>query len=133
MSRKVKAVRASVGSTGWQETKIEPQQIVAHRVVERLFQSFERCRLFGIALAADLGMLAARPASPCASCRWRGSWPRSSARRRACPECPLFGHCSSAATKASWASSSAWLRSRVKRVRPAMSFACSIRQMASIA
>ena len=46
---------------------------------------------------------------------------------------PAFGHCSSALSRASWASSSAWLISRVKRVRPAMSFACSIRHTASIA
>src|SRR4051794_32908579 len=46
---------------------------------------------------------------------------------------PESGRRSSAATSASCASSSARPRSRTRRVRPAMSFACSIRQTASIA
>src|SRR5687768_16591403 len=46
---------------------------------------------------------------------------------------PLAGHCSSAATSASCARSSASPTSRTIRVSPAMSFADSIRQTASIA
>src|SRR2546428_11981387 len=46
---------------------------------------------------------------------------------------PSAGHCSSAATRASCASSSAVPMSPTRRARPAMSRADSIRQMASIA
>ena len=46
---------------------------------------------------------------------------------------PESGHCRRAASNASWASSSAWPTSRVRRVRPPISFAASIRQTASIA
>src|SRR5437016_3600446 len=46
---------------------------------------------------------------------------------------PDSGHCSSAATRASWASSSARPTSRTIRARPAMSLADSILQTASIA
>src|SRR5262245_14240785 len=46
---------------------------------------------------------------------------------------PDSGHCSSAATSASCARSSAKPTSRTMRVRPAISFADSIRQTASIA
>ena len=45
---------------------------------------------------------------------------------------PDSGHCSSAATRASWARSSARPTSRTMRVRPAMSRADSIRQTASM-
>nr|WP_276602713.1 hypothetical protein [Nannocystis pusilla] len=43
---------------------------------------------------------------------------------------PAVGHCSSAATSASWASSSAMPRSRTNRVSPAISLADSRRQTA---
>src|SRR5258707_7708741 len=46
---------------------------------------------------------------------------------------PESGHCSSAATRASWARSSATPTSRTIRVRPAMSLGDSILQTASIA
>src|SRR5438094_5179133 len=46
---------------------------------------------------------------------------------------PDSGHCSSAATRASWARSSARPTSRTSRARPAMSRGASIRQTASIA
>jgi hypothetical protein len=46
---------------------------------------------------------------------------------------PDSGHCSSAATSASWASSSASPTSRTIRATPAMILADSIRQTASIA
>src|SRR3979409_1972917 len=46
---------------------------------------------------------------------------------------PDSGHCSSAATSASWARSSATATSRTMRVSPAISRADSIRQTASIA
>src|SRR5207244_4443737 len=46
---------------------------------------------------------------------------------------PDSGHCSSAATRASWARSSATATSRTMRVSPAISRADSIRQTASIA
>src|SRR6266508_5404843 len=46
---------------------------------------------------------------------------------------PDSGHCSSAATSASWASSSARPTSRTIRARPAMTLADSILQTASIA
>ena len=46
---------------------------------------------------------------------------------------PATGHCSRAATNASWQTSSASPRSPVNRVRTAMSLGDSIRQMASIA
>ena len=58
---------------------------------------------------------------------------RPSARRRGCPGRPARGQRSSAATSASCASSSARPTSRTMRARPAMSFACSMRQTASIA
>src|SRR5215510_8843931 len=46
---------------------------------------------------------------------------------------PDSGHCSKAATNASWASSSATPTSRTMRVRPAISLADSILQTASMA
>src|SRR5258706_11263706 len=46
---------------------------------------------------------------------------------------PEPGHCSRAATRASWASSSAMPMSRTMRVRPAMMRADSMRQTASMA
>src|SRR5262245_52225548 len=46
---------------------------------------------------------------------------------------PTFGHCSSAATSASCASSSAVPISRTIRIRPPISFACSILKTASMA
>jgi hypothetical protein len=46
---------------------------------------------------------------------------------------PDAGHCSSAATSASWARSSATDTSRTMRVSPAISRADSMRQTASIA
>ena len=46
---------------------------------------------------------------------------------------PSDGHCSSAATRASWASSSASPTSRTSPVRPAMILADSSRHTASIA
>src|SRR6185295_13522372 len=46
---------------------------------------------------------------------------------------PVRGHCSSAATSASWARSSARATSRTMRVSPAMSRGDSMRQTASIA
>src|SRR5262245_22803153 len=46
---------------------------------------------------------------------------------------PEFGHCSSAATSASCASSSAVPISRTIRIRPPTSFACSILKTASMA
>src|SRR5881397_1737879 len=46
---------------------------------------------------------------------------------------PDSGHCSSAATSASWARSSAMPTSPTMRARPAISLADSIRQTASIA
>src|SRR5690606_6756557 len=45
---------------------------------------------------------------------------------------PLWGHCSSAATKESWASSSAKPTSRTSRLMAAMTFVDSIRHTASM-
>ena len=63
----------------------------------------------------------------------RGAWRWPSARRPGCRARPSRGQCSSAATSASCASSSARPTSRTMRARPAMSCADSMRQTASIA
>ncbi len=111
----------------------EAQQVVADVVVER-----------GI----EVGLRRPRPRS-----RSRGRAPRASCsisfrrRSRSMARClaaaisqapglsgmPDLGHCSSAVTRASCASSSARPTSRTMRARPAISLACSMRKTASMA
>ncbi len=82
-----------------------------------------------------------RPSSSTLACRVTARRIASTPRRRATSisqapglsGTPDAGHCSSAATRASWARSSASPTSRTTRARPAISLADSIRQTASIA
>ena len=110
----------------------EPQQIVADVVVAGGLERGVRHRLLDPEVATDLAGLRS-------SLVLRRNW--SIARRLAVAishapgfrGMPVAGHCSSAATSASCASSSASPTSRTMRASPAMSFADSIRQTASIA
>ena len=112
----------------------EPQQVVADVVVDRGLEVVRRqssCRAsssWPSSLVLALEQLARGAAD-----RSRGAsrWP--SATRPGCPGTPVSGHCSSAATSASCASSSARPTSRTMRASPAISFADSILQTASIA
>src|SRR5256885_3090611 len=131
-SRSVSATRASVESTGWQAVKIR------------------RSRSSPISSS----MAASKSRSASSLCSTSSSWPSSSClrssvfcrRSKSIARClavpisqapglvgmPDTGHCSSAATRASWASSSATPTSRTMWARPAISRADSIRQTASI-
>ena len=130
--RRVRAIRASVDSTGWQEMNISrsrssPSSSSASRTASN-----------------SLGELP--PASTSRPSRLSFSRSRSFRRIRSTARClavtmsqapglggmPSAGHCSSAETRASWASSSARPTSRTSRVRPAMIRADSIRHTASI-
>jgi hypothetical protein len=109
-SRSVSATRASVDSTGWQAVKIRRSRSSpmssARGVVQRIHEvghdrGLQRLQVGGqFARACGPGS-AAGAAGPA-----RGSWPWSSARRRGCRQA-VAGQCSSAATSASCASSSA--------------------------
>src|SRR5262245_25189054 len=129
ISRNVSATRASAASTGWQAVKMRRSR---------------SSPMWSSRAASRSGSAA----SPSAS-SWLISWCLRSIslwrRRRSMARClaaaisqapglsgmPEFGHCSSAATSASCASSSARPTSRTMRARPAMSLACSIRKTAS--
>ena len=125
------AVRASVDSTGWQVEEHQAQQVVADVVVDRRVDVRPAAPLLDLELAGELVVLALQ---------------RRPRRRRSIARClavamsqapglsgtPDSGHCSSAATSASCASSSAGPTSRTIRVRPAMSCGDSMRQTASM-
>src|ERR1700720_485076 len=130
--RSVSATRASVESTGWQEMKTRRR----------------RSSPTGSSIAAtrsdSAGSSLAASSWPSSSCLRSSSLPR---RRRSIARCfavamsqapglsgtPDSGHCSSAATRESCASSSARPTSRTIRARAGMTLAASIRQTASIA
>src|SRR5262245_35754084 len=130
-SRRVRAARASVGRTGWQAVNMRRSRsspMSSSRTVSR---------------------------SGSASCCWAARrWPISAClrsinldrRTRSIARCfavamshapglsgtPDSGHCSRAATRASWASSSAAPTSRTIRASPAINRADSMRQTASM-
>ncbi|TWH03393.1 hypothetical protein L613_008100000160 [Pseudoxanthomonas taiwanensis J19] len=129
--RRVRATRESCGSTGWQAMNIS-------RSTSSPTVSSSRCS----ARAATSSCSCSSSQATCTcfssrSFRWRR---RSMARLRAVvisqapglSGTPSAGHFSSAATSASWASSSARPTSRTIRVRPPITRADSIRQTASM-
>src|SRR5690242_19323274 len=131
-SRRVSATRASVESTGWHVVNTSRRRSSSNG---------------SSAAAARSGCSTPPPrrSSSCPSSRVLRSW-TSARRRRSTARCfavamsqapglsgtPDSGHCSSAATSASCARSSARPTSRTIRARPAISRADSIRQTASI-
>src|SRR6266850_5465106 len=131
-SRRVRAARGSGARTGWQETKIRRSRSSSTSSALGMFRS---------AMALSCWAAISRPSSSCL----RSS--RSLRRRRSIARCfavamsqapglsgtPDSGHCSSAATSASCARSSARPTSRTTRVRPAMSRGASILHTASMA
>ena len=127
------ATRASVESTGWQavNTAAAGRRRSSSSSAASSSGRPRRCSL--LELAAELLRACARaPAS-----RRRRSMARCLAvaisQAPGLSGTPVAGHCSSAATSASCARSSARPTSRTIRARPAMSRADSIRQTASIA
>ena len=133
-SRSVSATRASVDSTGWQAMKIS--------------RSRSSPMSSSGSSSLDVGprrpLTGPRPRGASSSClRSSTVLRRSRSIARCLPVAmshapglsgtPDAGHCSSAATRASWARSSARPTSRTMRARPAMSRADSIRQTASMA
>jgi hypothetical protein len=130
--RSVSATRASVDRTGWQEMNMRRSK---------------SSPISSSSVASRSGTVASsRPSIS----RQSSSRSRSASllrRNRSIARClaaimsqapgfsgrPDTGHCLSAATRASCARSSATPTSRTIRVSPAMSFACSILQTASIA
>ena len=131
--RSVSAARASVDNTGWQAMKMRLEKLIADIVVHGRFEVLDPGIARTLEVAADLLVLAREHAAAADGCRWRGAWPRPSARRRDCPGRRIRGHSDSAITQASCASSSAKPTSRTIRARPAMSLARSIRKTVSIA
>jgi len=109
----------------------EAQEIVADMIVERCVEVWRRV-LLDLELVAELGVLAAGKLGAAEEidrtmlCGGHSHAPGLSG-------IPDLGHCSSAATSASWASSSATPTSRTMRVREAMGLACSILNTASMA
>ena len=132
ISRSVSATRASVDSTGWHAVNIRRSRSspMSSSSASSMCSSADSCSLSR-----------SRPISACLRSVSLCRRSRSIARRLAVviSHAPGFsgipdtGHCSSAATSASCASSSASATSRTIRARPAISFACSIRQTASMA
>src|SRR5438093_1891000 len=130
--RSVSATRASGERTGWQEMNMRRR---------RSSPTSSSVAVSRSATAISCWTSSSRPSSSCL----RSS--RSLRRRRSIPRCfavvmsqapglsgtPDSGHCSSAATRASCARSSARPTSRTIRVSPAMSLGDSIRHTASIA
>src|ERR1700693_566890 len=120
-SRSVSATRESGDSTGWHAMKM----------------SRSRSSLTAVGSLASSSSDAARVGSFCS--RGRSRRMRSTPRRlptaishaAGLRGTPVSGHCSSAATSASWAMSSATPTSPTDRVSPAMSRAASIRHTAS--
>src|SRR5213594_328561 len=129
--RRVSATRASGASIGWHEMNMRRRRSspTSSAAAVSKFPTVSSCR-----------SSSSRPSSSCL----RSS--RSFRRKRSIARCfavamsqapglsgtPDSGHCSSAATRASWARSSARPTSRTIRARPAMSLADSILQTASI-
>ena len=131
--RSVSAARASAESTGWQDVKISRRRssptssssAVSRSTGKRLLPLFE---IVSKLLVLAVEHLAAAEMVDRAVLGGRHQ-PGAGVVR----ECPEAGHCSSAATSASWARSSASPTSRTIRARPAMIFGDSMRQTASIA
>ncbi len=138
-SRSVSATRASAERIGWQAMKIRRSRSSSIRPPSRSASIASSAPS-----SSASGALYSDVRSPSSSRYLRSRRTlrriRSIARRfaavinhaagfRGTPDC---GHCSSAATNASCASSSANPTSRTNRVRPAISLADSIRQTASI-
>src|SRR3984885_1656411 len=129
--RSVSATWASVESTGWQEMNI------------RRRRSSPTSSSIALAMSGTAISLYAnsRPNSSsfrsCSALRRKRSIARCLAvamsQAPGLTGTPDFGHCSNAATRASWARSSATPTSRTMRVSPAISLADSILQTASIA
>src|ERR1700716_1961589 len=121
-SRSVSATRESGDSTGWHAMKMRRS----------------RSSLTALGSLASSSSNAARVGSFCSRVRSRRM--RSTPRRlptaishaAGLRGTPVSGHCSSAATSASWAMSSATPTSPTDRASPAMSRAASIRHTASI-
>src|SRR5688572_29899578 len=132
-SRRVSATRASVGSTGWQAVNMR-------RSRSSPTSSSSAASRSGPPAPAPPASIS-RPSSSCFASTRRPRRRRSMAWRFATvmsqapgwAGTPLFGHCSSALTSASWARSSATPTSRTYRASPAMSRADSMRYTASIA
>ena len=123
-------LRRQHGMTGDED---QPQQIVADLVVDRGVD-VERRRLPASSRARGRSPRACARASGAGGAgRSRDASRSPSATRPGLSGTPVSGHCSSAATSASCARSSARPTSRRMRARPAMSRADSIRQTASIA
>ena len=94
----------------------QPQQVVADVVVERGVEIRRGCVLLALRARGRAPRACARAACCGGSDRSRDAWRRPSARRRDCRGTPDSGHCSSAATSASCARSSASPTSRTMRV-----------------
>src|SRR5712692_4433833 len=129
-TRRVRATRASFERIGWQAMNMSPRR--------------SSPTSSSIAASGSMSSRARSRSRPISSCLRSSVWRRrirSIARCFAVPisQAPGFsgtpevGHCSSAATRASCASSSAVPMSPTMRASPAMSRADSIRQIASIA
>src|SRR5512133_329694 len=130
--RRVSATLASGESTGWQEMKTSRNRSSPMGSSRPASDS---------STAASCSASSSQPSSSCFRSASLIRRNRSPARRLAVAmsQAPGLsgteevGHCSSAATRASWASSSARSKSRTIRMSPAMSLADSIRQTASMA
>src|SRR6266852_5931574 len=129
-TRSVSATRASFAKTGWQAMKMSPRR-----------SSPTSSSTAGSKSKPSRARSKSRPISSCFRSSILRRRMRSIARCFAVPMSqapgrsgtPSLGHCSSAATSASCASSSAVPMSPTTRASPAMSRADSIRQIASIA
>ena len=111
----------------------EAQEVVADVVVERGVEIRRGRLLPGLELATELLVLALEPLVSGATRSIARCFAVAMSQAPGLSGTPDSGHCSSAATSASCASSSARPTSRTIRARPAMSLADSIRQTASIA
>ena len=130
--RSVSATRASVRQHRMTGGEDQPQQIVADVVVERRVEVRARRFLLAPRARSRAPRACVRAACGAGSDRWRDAWRWPSARRRVARDARP-GHCSSAATSASCARSSARPTSRTMRASPAISLRDSIRQTASMA
>src|SRR2546428_1135907 len=128
-TRSVSATRASFERTGWQAVKMRPRR--SSPTSSSIVSKSSPCQACSTS----------RPISSCLRSSVLRRLIRSIARCFAVPMShapgrsgtPSAGHCSSAATRASCASSSAVPMSPTTRASPAMSRADSMRQIASIA
>src|SRR5438094_1128247 len=129
-TRRVRATRASLERTGWHAMKMRPRRSSPTSSSIAAFGSMPSC--------------ARSTSRPISSCLRSSVWRRRTASTARCfavaiSQAPGFsgtrevGHCSSAATRPSCASSSAVPMSPTRRASPAMSRADSIRQIASMA